>query len=147
MDNKNQNTMLSPHFSLWEMTRSGTAERLGIKNIPNDEEVENLKLLCKNVLEPLRECFGRIIITSGFRCESLNNRVKGVATSQHLHGQAADIHISNRETSMRYFNFIKDHLVFDQLLFERKLSNGCLWLHVSYRARNNRRKIGVVSMK
>uniref|UniRef100_A0AB33JBP9 Peptidase M15A C-terminal domain-containing protein n=1 Tax=Prevotella sp. GTC17259 TaxID=3236795 RepID=A0AB33JBP9_9BACT len=147
MDNKNQNMMLSPHFSLWEMTCSGTAEQLGIENIPNAGEVENLRLLCKHVLEPLRQRFGRIIITSGFRCEALNNRVRGVPTSQHLCGQAADIHISNREMGMRYFNFIKDNLVFDQLLFERRLKNGCLWLHVSYNASNNRRKIGILSMK
>ena len=115
--------MYSPHFSKQEMQRSGMAIRLGI---------ENLKALCLNVLEPLRKRFGRIIITSGYRSEALNKAVFGEPSSQHLKGEAADIHIPNEEVGRRYFCFIKYVLDYDQLLFERRLSNGCMWLHVSY---------------
>ena len=85
--------MYSPHFSKQEMQRSGMAIRLGIENKPGREEEENLKALCLNVLEPLRKRFGRIIITSGYRSEALNKAVFGEPSSQHLKGEAADIHI------------------------------------------------------
>ena len=124
--------MYSPHFSKQEMQRSGMAIRLGIENKPGREEEENLKALCLNVLEPLRKRFGRIIITSGYRSEALNKAIFGEPSSQHLKGEAADIHIPNEEVGRRYFRFIKYVLDYDQLLFERRLSNGCMWLHVSY---------------
>ena len=125
-------TQLTEHFSLQEMTASGTAIRLGLKNEPGQKEVEALRHLCEDVLEPLRRRFGRVIIASGYRCEAVNSAVGGVANSQHMRGEAADIHCGSRQTAQRYFLFISEQLEFDQLLLERRLSNGCCWIHVSY---------------
>ena len=102
--------MYSPHFSKQEMQRSATAIRLGLDNTPDAEAEANLQALCTHVLEPL---FGE-------------------PHSQHLKGEAADIHISNKEMGRRYFRYIKHVLDFDQLLFEHVMKNGCMWLHVSY---------------
>ena len=84
---------LSPHFTLEELTRSVTARNRSIDNTPSKSELANLRLLAETVLEPLREAFGRpITVSSGFRCPELNKAVGGARTSQHLLGQAADIH-------------------------------------------------------
>ena len=91
-----QNERLSPHFALKEFTKSPTAIKLGIKNIPPQEAVENLKRLCKGTLEPLREKLGLpIIITSGFRTKALNDMLSHSSErSQHMLGQAADFYVS-----------------------------------------------------
>ena len=143
MKNTQEKIMLSQHFSLWEMTRSGTAIELGIDNTPGKMEIESLKLLCENVLEPLRRRYGAIIISSGYRCEKLNEAVGGVENSQHMRGEAADIHTSDEEQARKYFDFIKENTDFDQLLLEQKLDNGCCWLHVSYTARRKNRRVSM----
>ena len=101
---------LSTHFSLKEFTRSQTAERKGIKNKPNDEEIENLKLLCEKILEPVREHYGiPFTPSSGFRSFELNNAIGGANKSQHMKGQAVDFEIPgvpNMETAL----WIKEHL-------------------------------------
>lgn len=130
---------LSPHFSLREMTRSGTALRYGIDNTPTKEAIDRLRLLCENVLEPLRRRFGRIIVTSGYRSPELNQRVGGAAASQHLRGEAADIYVSDTETAMRYARFLRDNTDFDQLLVEPLGRLGKRWLHVSYTCRHANR--------
>lgn len=126
--------LLTPHFSLWEMVRSGTAIRLGIDNRPQPEHIARMRALCENVLEPLRRRFGVIRITSGFRCPALNRAVHGVSHSQHLYGEAADIHVPNRRAAQRLFEFIRHSLPFDQLLLERINGCGTGWIHVSYRS-------------
>lgn len=133
----NMDEMITPHFTMKEMTQSATALDLNIDNTPNSEQAENLRQLCRHVLEPLRQRFGVIRITSGFRCEQLNKAVHGAPNSQHLRGEAADIHLSNTEVGEKMFNYIKNNIPFDQLLFEHPMHNGCFWLHVSYV--NNRR--------
>ena len=125
--------MLTAHFSLREMYASGTAIRLGIENVPDEAVIKRLQQLCERVLEPLRQRFGVIRITSGYRCERLNRAVGGVKNSQHLRGEAADIHVSDIEVGRKMFRFIKENLEFDQLLFEHIRENGVCWLHVSYR--------------
>ena len=125
--------MLTPHFSLREMCASGTAIRLGIRNEPSEQVVNSLQQLCEHVLEPLRQRFGVIRITSGYRCDKLNRAVGGVKNSQHRLGEAADIHISDIEVGRKMFRYIKENLEFDQLLFERIRENGVCWLHVSYK--------------
>lgn len=132
--------MLSEHFSLEEMTRSGVAIRQSIDNTPTAEAVECLRRLCQNVLEPVRRRFGVTRISSGYRSPELNTAVGGTAASQHLRGEAADIHISDREAGRRIFAYIRDNLDFDQLLFEHRMSNGCCWLHVSYTTRRPNRR-------
>ena len=127
---------LSEHFSLREMTASGTAMQLNIDNTPDEAQTECLRNLCQQVLEPLRKRFGVIRVTSGFRSKRLNNAVGGVICSQHLLGEAADLHISNREVGRKMYDYIRNNLDFDQLLFEHRMANGCIWLHVSYTKRH-----------
>lgn len=137
-----QTIMLSEHFSLSEMTLSGTAIRRGITNTPGKKEIENLRALCLTVLEPLRRRYGRIIITSGYRCRQLNRAVGGVKGSQHLLGEAADIHITSPEMAQKYAQFIIQHTDFDQLIYEPAVRGGRHrphWLHVSHTSRRYNR--------
>ena len=83
---------LSEHFTLEELTSSITAKNKGVKNVPSDTELKNLKDLATNVLEPLRIAYGKPIrVSSGYRCSALNKLIGGSKTSQHVLGQAADI--------------------------------------------------------
>jgi hypothetical protein len=82
---------LSSHFTLREMTRSAAAEKLGIDNVPNEDQIARLRSLCEAVVEPLRRRFGPLRINSGFRCEKLNRAVGGSEKSQHMRGEAADL--------------------------------------------------------
>lgn len=130
---------LSKHFTLWEMMRSGTAVRMNIKNVPDEQEKEALRQLCQHVLEPLRCRYGAITITSGYRCLRLNRAVGGVPTSQHMRGEAADIFIPNLEIGRKYFDFIKNNTTFDQLIWEPRGADVPRWLHVSYTTRRPNR--------
>lgn len=126
------------YFHLYEFLRSATADRQLIDNTPDFNEVENLKRLVDNVLDPLRKRWGTpIIVTSGFRCLALNRAVGGAVSSQHILGQAADIVPQGRkpEDVRRLFKLIQDmKLPFDQLINEQHYS----WIHVSYSSRHRR---------
>lgn len=129
------NEKLSEHFTLREFVVSGVALKHHIDNTPKDEKVvSRLRALCEKTLEPLRRRFGRIRITSGYRCEPLNKAVGGRLKSQHLYGEAADIHIASKEEGLKMFDYIRQNLPFDQLLFEHQMINGCCWLHVSLKS-------------
>ena len=132
---------LSNNFRLSEFTRSDTAKRLGIVNeCPSVEQVLNLAYLCHMVLQPLRDRFGPIRITSGYRCPELNRAVGGESNSQHMRGEAADIHLPSVERGKEYLTFLKTLPVFDQLIWEE--SKGTCWIHVSAkRLAGNRREI------
>ena len=136
---RERDEQLSKHFTLWEMMRSGTAVRMNIKNVPDEQEKEALRQLCQHVLEPLRCRYGAIIITSGYRCLRLNRAVGGVPTSQHMRGEAADIFIPNLEIGRKYFDFIKNNTTFDQLIWEPRGATIPRWLHVSYTTRRPNR--------
>ena len=127
------NTPVTMHFTIEEMYASDTAKRLGIDNKPTTQKMINLVYLCAFVLEPLRVAIGKPIkISSGFRCERLNRAVGGVSNSQHTKGQAADICIDGDLTKgRRWFDYIRQHLQFDQLIWEHDRS-GTYWIHVSY---------------
>lgn len=134
---------LSPHFILFEFTRSGAAVDNNIDNTnPSEAEVEAMKALCDNILEPLRRRFGPIVISSGYRCRRLNNVVGGVPSSQHLKGEAADIVIGDKDRAQRMFDFIKRKLDFDQLIMEPIGAETPRWIHVSYTTkRPNRHQV------
>ncbi len=136
------NIQLTEHFNLLEFVRSGTAITLGIDNHPPRLAVECLTHLCQTVLEPLRRRFGKIRITSGYRCDTLNAAVGGARRSQHRLGQAADIFVPSEEEGQKMFNYIRGNLPFDQLIFEHSESRKTRWIHVSIRPdmAKNRRK-------
>lgn len=123
---------LSKNFTLEEFIRSSTAERMGIDNVPKDEEViENLRNLCLEILQPLRDYAGAPVhINSGYRCKELNVAVGGVKNSQHCRGEAADIRIASPKQGREWAAWIEDNCRFDQMLLERN-KNGAVWLHVS----------------
>ena len=131
---------LSKNFTLEEFIRSRTAERMGIDNVPKDEEViENMKALCLELLQPLRDYVGvPIHINSGYRCKELNEALDGVKGSQHLSGQAADLHVENTEHLLKMMHFIMDETDFDQLIWEKNKA-GVQWLHVSHKRNGNNR--------
>lgn len=130
---------LSENFTVEELTHSDTAERLGIDNTPNADTLENLQFLVDNVLQPLRDIYGRpIVVNSGYRCPKLNKAVGGSKTSQHMTGQAADITAGNKAENKELFNLVLDNdLIFDQLIDEKNYS----WIHISYNQDQNRQQI------
>lgn len=123
---------LSENFTFEELIHSNTAERMGIENVPKDEKVvENLRSLCLEVLQPLRDYVGAPVhINSGYRCPELNMAVGGVKNSQHCRGEAADIRIVSPKQGREWAAWIEDNCRFDQMLLERN-KNGAVWLHVS----------------
>ena len=137
------NTPVTMHFTIEELYASDTAKRLGIDNKPSVQQMINLVYLAAYVLEPLRVAMGEPIkIGSGYRCEKLNKAVGGVSNSQHVNGEAADLCIDGDLTKgKRWFEWIKSHCQFDQLIWEHN-AKGTYWVHVSYRADGkNRRQV------
>ena len=125
---------LSKNFSLAELVKSQTAERMGLNNSPNEDQTENLRLLCERVLQPVRDHFGKVVsISSGFRNEILSQKIGSSSKSQHCKGQAADFEIFS-EPNNELSDWIKENLMFDQLILEYytpgEPSSG--WIHVSY---------------
>lgn len=134
---------LSAHFDLAEFTRSESAKRHGVSNEPTPEHLANVKVLCERVLEPIRIKFGPINISSGYRSKTLNNFIGGALNSQHSVGQAADIDMDgmSNATNVEIFNYIKDELEYDQLIWEFGDNNKPDWVHVSYNASKNRKQV------
>ena len=135
---------LSKNFQLSEFLKSQTATRYGIKDQfdPPMDIINNLRLLCEKILQPVRNALpGIIIISSGYRCSELNVRLKGARASQHLIGQAADCNYyeSGIEDNMKLFNqIIKMGLPFDQLIKEYGTEEQPAWIHVSYSDRQRK---------
>lgn len=129
---------LSANFTLKELTKSDTATRLGIDNTPDEAVIESLKLLCENVLQPVRDHFGKsVTVNSGFRSPETNQATGGSKTSGHCKGQAADIEIegiSNPDLA----HWIMDNCDYTQLILEfytqGQPNSG--WVHVSYDPNN-----------
>ena len=122
------------HFTIEELCASETAKKKGIDNKPNMQQMINLVYLAAYVLEPLRVAMNEPIkIGSGFRSYELNKAVGGVSNSQHCKGQAADLCIDGDiQKGRRWFNYIKNHLPFDQLIWEKNPKTGSCWVHVSF---------------
>lgn len=143
-------TYISKNFTLEEMTASATATAKGIRNNPGQTDIINLCALVHKVLQPLREAMGHPIkIGSGFRSLALNQAVGGVSNSQHMRGEAADLCIDGDiQKGKRWFEWIKTHCEFDQLIWEKNPKTGNYWVHVSYRADGkNRKKVTNILLK
>ena len=127
-------TRLSKNFTLEELRESATAKQTGIINAPGVDEVCAMCALVHNVLQPLRDAMGEPIkIGSGYRCHQLNKVVGGVSNSQHIKGEAADLCIDgDKEKGRKWFEWIKKHCEFDQLIWEKNPKTGNCWVHVSY---------------
>ena len=124
---------LSRNFSLSELTKSDTAIRKGIDNNPNSEQIDKLKLLCEEILQPVRDHFGRVRITSGYRSPELCLAIGSSINSQHAQAEAADFEVigtSNAEVS----DWIQDNLEFDLLILEfwKPSEKNSGWVHCSY---------------
>ena len=129
---------LSQNFTLAEMVYSSTAEKRGISNKIHDTElvIPNLEKLCKKVLQPVRDKFGPIIVTSGYSNVALSFALGRKLTSEHYMGRAADI-VSRRVSNYEIAEWIEKYLDFNQLIYEvRRRPNGVKydWVHVSYRS-------------
>lgn len=149
-----KNEMFTPHFSLLEFTESPTARKHGIANVPPGEAVDNLKRLCENTLEPLREALQLpVVITSGFRTKALNDILAHASErSQHMAGQAADFYIgwgqrlkglSARELLIKAFRLIiqNEAIDYDQLILYPS------FIHVSYVSKEKNRRTILLGMR
>lgn len=130
---------MGKYFTIEELCKSDTATARGIDNTPNEEVKANLEALIENVLDPLREAYGKpIYINSGYRCSELNKAVDGVSTSEHQSGRAADIDTHDYEENKKLFKLIQElNLPFRQLIDESNLS----WVHISYNPNDIKRQV------
>lgn len=135
---------ISKHISYNEATNSYTAKKENIDNTPNSQQLESMIALADNIFEPIRIFFNiPIYIASFFRSEELNSKIGGAYGSQHTKGEAFDLdadrygHITNKEI----FDYIKDNLEFDQMIWEYGNDVNPNWVHVSYKKVNNRKQI------
>lgn len=132
---------LTENLSLAEVIKSGTAKRLGIDNKPTPEHLANLLLVAEHVFQPIREHFGKpLYVSSGYRSEALNKAIKGSSRSQHCKGEALDLdaQVYGGFTNKELFEYIKDNLVFDQMIWEFGTDEEPDWVHVSYKKGENR---------
>lgn len=124
---------ISKNFSYDEMVYSATAERLKLDNTPNEKEKANLVRLVLEILQPVRDKWGRpIVVTSGFRSEAVNKAVGGARNSQHRLGEAADIKIGSKSQNKALFNFILDMVNKGEIKVGQLIDEyGYSWVHVS----------------
>jgi hypothetical protein len=134
---------LSKNLDLVEVTRSVEAKRRGINNNPSPVHLSNLKLLAENVFQPIREHFNTPIhISSGYRSQILNHAIGGASRSQHCSGEAIDIDMDGTNiTNKQIFDYIKNNLDFDQLIYEFGTATNPDWVHVSYSKVKNRKQV------
>lgn len=136
---------VSKYVSLSELTASDTAKRRGLDNTPTEEHLENLKVICTEVFDKVREHFDvPVYISSAYRGYALNKAIKGSATSDHCKGRALDLDQDcrgNGITNRQVFDYIKENLEFDQLIWEFGSKENPDWVHVGYRKGANRKQI------
>jgi zinc D-Ala-D-Ala carboxypeptidase len=133
---------LSTNFSVAELSKSEAATRQGLDNTPSMEVIDCLQALVDNVLQPLRDKLGPIVVTSGYRSPAVNKAIGGSATSDHCKGQAADIEVLNMDNKA-LAEYIRDNMKFTQLILEfyRKGVPDSGWVHVSYDAKNLKNQV------
>lgn len=131
---------ISEHVTYLEATDSNTAKRAGLKNIPNEKQLNNMIQLAEKIIEPARVGIGNkpIKINSFFRAYLVNRHIGGSVTSQHCEGEAVDLSCFDNKL---LFDFIKNNLDFDQLIWEYGNDISPDWVHVSYKCKNNRKQI------
>ncbi|MBP5353077.1 MAG: DUF882 domain-containing protein [Alphaproteobacteria bacterium] len=136
---------LSKNFSLWELVNSNTATAHKMYNVPDEAGISRLRYVCENILQPVREHFGKPVkVSSGYRSPAVNSVVKGSSpTSQHKKCEAADFEIYGVD-NYTLADWIRVNLEFDQLILEHhhpELGPNDGWVHASYtKARKNRRQ-------
>ena len=139
---------MTKNFSYFEMIKSSTADRMGVSNEPTTEHVINLGNLCNFILQPVREEFGPIRISSGYRSPALNAKIGGSGKSQHCNGEAADFE-SSRISNPKLAAWIAKNLEFDQLILEfydgKNPNSG--WVHCSYKKDGTNRKSTLTALK
>lgn len=124
------------HFTLQELKKSVTADKLGINNSIPLSIIPNIEILINQVLDPIREFMNEpIYVNSGYRCPLLNKAVGGVPGSQHVVGQAADITTRSRENDLIMERYIEENLIFDQMIVYKD------FIHISYKTVANRHQI------
>jgi hypothetical protein len=132
---------ISKHISYQEGIRSNTALRRGIDNTPGRYHKQNMEIVADKIFEPLREWVGAPIkINSFYRCEELNTAIGGSSSSQHCQGRAIDLDDTfGHKTNAEMFQYIKENLSFDQLIWEFGDDNNPAWVHVSYVSQDQNR--------
>ena len=132
---------ISEHVSYKEGVRSNTATRLNIDNIPDSYQLSNMGILTDNIFEPLRKWVGGPIkINSFFRCENLNKAIGGSSRSQHCQGRAIDLDDTfGHKTNAEMFQYVKENLNYDQIIWEFGDDTNPDWVHVSYVSDNENR--------
>lgn len=132
---------ISEHITFEEATRSQTAIRKGIVNIPNEHEIKNMEIVAKACFEPLREWYGKPLkISSFYRNDELNRAINGSKSSQHVQGKAIDIDTGSREENEKLFEYAKHNLKYDQLINEYNFS----WVHISFDLGYNRNQVLII---
>lgn len=134
---------ISEHISMKEALRSNTAKRLGIDNMPDNDTLVTMQITAEHIFEPLRNKFNEpIYISSFYRSPELNKAIGGSTSSQHCKGEAIDIDdVYSKASNADFFNYIKDKLEFDQLIWEFGDDKNPAWVHVSYSLGKNRMRI------
>jgi zinc D-Ala-D-Ala carboxypeptidase len=132
---------ISEYISYEEAIKSQTATRKGIVNIPNDEQLQCMKIVAETCFEPLRTWYNKpLIVSSFFRSEELNKAIGGVKTSQHCEGKAIDIDTGSKEENIKIFEWAKVNLKYDQLINEYNFS----WVHISFNLGKNRNQVLII---
>ena len=134
---------ISEHISMKEALRSNTAKRLGIDNMPDNDTLVNMQITAQHIFEPLRNKFNEpIYISSFYRSPELNKAIGGSTSSQHCKGEAIDIDdVYSKASNADFFNYIKDKLEFDQLIWEFGDDENPAWVHASYSLGKNRMRV------
>lgn len=134
--------IITKNLTLQELIDSNTAKAKGIDNSPTNEHLRNLIEIANNIFQPLRDGIGKPIrISSGYRSEKLNKAVGGSKTSQHNKGQALDLVATTGFTNKDIFDYIKNNLEFDQMIWEFGTDKNPDWVHVSYNKGKNRKQV------